>query len=959
MKFLILLCAAVAGAFAAPTSVAIAFNPAQLAQPVAIRAAVTPAGGGLAFFGGTVIFTSDGTPIAGCAAVALQDVEIGYPVAICHTAFPRLGTHTIVAAYQGFGQWEPGSASATLEVGKVSAGVYIALTPPTGVYGGPLTAGALLLGAPGVAVPSGAVSFLEGATALGAATVDAEGHSRIPLTLGAGSHTILGRYEGDANYQAANAVGAAVTIARSPATVAVSATPAQIDQPVTITASVLPVSAAGGTVTITPLAECSGVPVQNGFATCRTTFARLGEVALTASYSGDANTLPGSASVRLNVGKAVAGIYLAFTPAAPVYGQTVELSVLALGAAGVAPPTGSIIFSDGATVLASRLLDSGGRASLAAAFSVGAHAIRAVYNGDGNYGSSQAAATLVVVKAGTVTTLTANTGGPFTAVVTPAEPGSGAPTGTVRFLRDRQPIATVALVPMGSASSATIATSGQTGSLSAEYLGDANFAGSVSVSTTVDTPGVQVTLASDRNPTAAGQAVTFTATVTPNPGNGTPLGSVQFTADGAALGTVALSAGHATLVVTLPAGAHRIAANYSGDASYPAGSASLTQTITGGAATLKLTSSASSPVFGESVTFTAQLAPAAVGTVQFSDGGTALGFAALVSGVANLTVSALAAGTHTIGAAWTGNDVTGAASAQVVQPVGKARTATGLALVGGVAVATVSVMAPGAGSPPGSVRFVDAVTNTVLATAPLTGGSASSALPQAVNPVVAVYSGDANFLASISQWASALAAANAASYETGSFAPDEIVTLFGPNLAAATAATVRDSAGTIREASLLYAAPQQAALVLPHDLAAGPALLSVAGLSTSIAVARSSPGLFTADSSGKGTPVGQALHLRADGSTESGALDSIEWGGTGDSVYLVLYGTGFRHFTEQPACTIGGQSAEVVFAGAQPGFPGLDQVNVRLPDSLRGAGSVRLVLTVDGVAGNAVTLVLP
>jgi uncharacterized protein (TIGR03437 family) len=42
----------------------------------------------------------------------------------------------------------------------------------------------------------------------------------------------------------------------------------------------------------------------------------------------------------------------------------------------------------------------------------------------------------------------------------------------------------------------------------------------------------------------------------------------------------------------------------------------------------------------------------------------------------------------------------------------------------------------------------------------------------------------------------------------------------------------------------------------------------------------------------------------------------------------------------------------VSYAGPQPEYPGLDQVNVLLPRSLRGRGEVNVALTVDGKAAN-------
>jgi len=53
---------------------------------------------------------------------------------------------------------------------------------------------------------------------------------------------------------------------------------------------------------------------------------------------------------------------------------------------------------------------------------------------------------------------------------------------------------------------------------------------------------------------------------------------------------------------------------------------------------------------------------------------------------------------------------------------------------------------------------------------------------------------------------------------------------------------------------------------------------------------------------------------------------------------------------------IGGQSAEVLYAGPQGAFVGLDQVNLRLARSLAGLGEADLVLTVDGKAANTVRI---
>ncbi len=76
-------------------------------------------------------------------------------------------------------------------------------------------------------------------------------------------------------------------------------------------------------------------------------------------------------------------------------------------------------------------------------------------------------------------------------------------------------------------------------------------------------------------------------------------------------------------------------------------------------------------------------------------------------------------------------------------------------------------------------------------------------------------------------------------------------------------------------------------------------------------------------------------------------------------VVSTLYGTGIRglsSLSEMLKVTVDGQNVPVQYAGAQPQFPGLDQVNVSLPLTLRGAGESNVVVTVDGQISNIVTI---
>src|SRR5262249_38072504 len=155
------------------------------------------------------------------------------------------------------------------------------------------------------------------------------------------------------------------------------------------------------------------------------------------------------------------------------------------------------------------------------------------------------------------------------------------------------------------------------------------------------------------------------------------MGSIQFASDGGSLGTVTLANGQATFNSTLAVGSHTVTASYSGDAVYAPASGTMTQVVNRASLSVNLTSSVAAPVYGQPVTFTAQLA--AQGSVQFLDGTAAIGTSPAPSGVATLAVSNLAVGAHTITASWAGDSNNGAAvSAPLTINVDKAKTTTTL-----------------------------------------------------------------------------------------------------------------------------------------------------------------------------------------------------------------------------------------------------------------------------------------
>lgn len=184
----------------------------------------------------------------------------------------------------------------------------------------------------------------------------------------------------------------------------------------------------------------------------------------------------------------------------------------------------------------------------------------------------------------------------------------------------------------------------------------------------------QTMLSSSLNPSTYGEAVTFTAVVTPAPPNGD---TVTFLKGSTTLGTGTLSGGSASFITsTLPAGTLSIKATYGGDSSY-AGSTSNTvsQVVDEASTTTTLVSSPNPSNSGQTVTFTASVAPQYSGTVTgmvaFFYGSTKKATVALSSGVATYATATLPIGTDTITATFNGStSFTSSTSAPLSQTVG-------------------------------------------------------------------------------------------------------------------------------------------------------------------------------------------------------------------------------------------------------------------------------------------------
>jgi uncharacterized protein (TIGR03437 family) len=160
-----------------------------------------------------------------------------------------------------------------------------------------------------------------------------------------------------------------------------------------------------------------------------------------------------------------------------------------------------------------------------------------------------------------------------------------------------------------------------------------------------------------------------------------------------------------------------------------------------------------------------------------------------------------------------------------------------------------------------------------------------------------------------------------------------------------------------RPAPLYYVSPTQINGQIPYETPVGDATATVTseGVTTNVVraeVRRAAPGILVVTNS-------------------DGTYNKLQ-GGAAVGDYVVAYATGFGPVQGQPATgapagsdplpsstapyriTVGGREANVLYLGLTPGFVGLAQANIVIPDLP--AGDHELIITVDGVASNTVAV---
>ncbi len=286
----------------------------------------------------------------------------------------------------------------------------------------------------------------------------------------------------------------------------------------------------------------------------------------------------------------------------------------------------------------------------------------------------------------------------------------------------------------------------------------------------------------------------------------------------------------------------------------------------------------------------------------------------------------------------------------------------------------------------GNWLFVDPPTASTAANLAVTVNPAGLA-PGTYTGKLVINAADASVTAltiavslTVSQSPPTLAAVtNAASFSPGPVAPGEIVTLFGAAIGPTNLAKLQLTESgkldtTVSDTQVLfdgflapvvYTSSGQVSVIVPYEVAGNSTAnvqvqyLGVRSNTLMVRVIESAPGIFTLDSSGQGAILNEDSSINSSGNgAEPGSVVSIFATGEGQTdpggVDGVVTGDLLRKPRLGVTVQIGGQNADVLYAGAAPGQPaGLLQVNARVPANVARGSAAPVAVTVGNASSQA------
>lgn len=741
-------------------------NPVTYGMAVTFTASVQPI-----FYSGTPTGTvtfADGSQNLGIATLANGSAQFTVPTL-------SAGSHPVTATYSGDTNFQSTiSLQVTETVYQASAATVVASSQNPSSYNQPVVLTATVQPQFGGAA-TGSVTFFDGALSLGSANLVSNVAALSIANLTVGSHSIIARYAGDNNVSMNGSAALSQTVNLSPTSVALTsnASPSTYGQTVTFTANV---TAAFGTAPASSVSFYDGTTLLGTVNTATAPpqvsifYLTAGTHAITATYAGNSNYASStSAALSQSVSQASTTTTVSSNVNPSSFAQPVTLTAFVDSTYHFSSNGATVTFYDNGAPIGSSVISGNAVSVTISSLATGAHSITANYAGDANLLASTSAVFAQTVNPAAVSPTIAlssysTTYGQSITMTSNVRPAfGGTPTGTVTFwLNSTTSLGTGPLVN-GTAQATTTAVPAGSRSIYATYNGDTNFASGSSFPTQLTVSQATTTTAAgaDINPANYGQTVTLSATVQSS--GGTPTGTVTFLDGSTTLGTTTLTNGAAQLPVSnFAAGSHPITAKFSGDANFSGGTSSvLTETVNPVATTTAVTSSLNPATAGQPITLTATVQAGGLsvsGSVSFLDGSTTLGAATLSSNSAQISISSLSVGSHSITAVYGGSvDFASSTSAALAQTINTITTTTAVsssvnpALAGQTVTFTATVQ-PGAGnSASGTVTFMDG--STTLGTASVASNSAQisvSTLVVGTHAITAAYSGNATFSGSTS-----------------------------------------------------------------------------------------------------------------------------------------------------------------------------------------------------------------
>jgi Bacterial Ig-like domain (group 3)/FG-GAP-like repeat len=373
------------------TSLTVDANPAVVGQTEVLTATVFTSAGAAS---GTVTFF-DGARVLGAAALdadgrASLSASLG------------AGPHVLTASFAGNANFTASTSTALTETvlsqPEATTTSLRTLANP-GVFGQTETLIATVTAPTGT--PTGAVSFFDGGTLLGAATVSSDGQATLLVSLGVGVHSLSASFAANGAFAASTSQPLVQTINPASTTTFLQASKSSVavGQTAVFTASVVTVfpgtGLPTGTVTFLDGAVVLGTTSLSNFgsATLTTRFVTTGAHTITAVFNGSGNFLGSSATALEQVTTtpvlAPTTTLLTSSSSSPHPGQRFTLTATVLGAPGTGTPTGTVTFMNGNVVIGRLKLDAVGQVRFSTRIVVaGKSTITAVYSGDSNFAAS-------------------------------------------------------------------------------------------------------------------------------------------------------------------------------------------------------------------------------------------------------------------------------------------------------------------------------------------------------------------------------------------------------------------------------------------------------------------------------------------------------------------------------------------------------------------------------------------